>query len=70
MERDPFVEPAKFRQQYGEIRRHGRILRRKLEGASVFRFGSGEIEIDQLKDHALCPVPIGEIRIQLERLLR
>ena len=30
----------------GEIACHGGILRRELEGAPVFRFGLGEIEID------------------------
>ena len=57
-------------QQVGETRRHGRILRRELEGAAVFRFRGGEIEIDVSRDHALCRMRVGEIRIQLERSLR
>ena len=48
---------------------HGRILRREFEGAAEFRFGSGEIEIEMLENHALCRMRIGEIRIQSERAL-
>ena len=46
------------------------ILRRELEGAAVFRFGLGEIEIDVHQNHALRQMRIGEIRIQIERALR
>ena len=50
----------------GESRRPVRILRRQLDGAAVFRFRRGETEIDAPLDQALCPMGLGEIRIQLE----
>jgi hypothetical protein len=70
LERDRFVQPAERRRQVAEIAYHGGILRREFESAAVFRFGSGEIEIDLAQNRGLCQMRLGEVRIQSERALR